>query len=156
MMIMEIVPLDYLNQSPIIPLALSALITFIIIMQCFAKHMIFKVRLLLSFLLTFAAALCLFFHKEIQSSTDIWINFERFGLVGIDILVCILFFTTIDLSLSNEKLHKILTKSLDETKYFVLLDKKDRTISIHPLPDNLITAIPEGQAPLDNATIGSK
>ena len=143
MMIMEIVPLDYLNQSPIIPLALSALITFIIIMQCFAKHMIFKVRLLLSFLLTFAAALCLFFHKEIQSSTDLWINFERFGLVGIDILVCILFFTTIDLSLSNEKLHKILTKSLDETKYFVLLDKKDRVKEISTLLARDIDIKPE-------------
>ena len=112
--------LNYFDQSPIIPLALSILITIIIIMQCFSKHIFFKVRLLLSFLLVFSAGLCVAFHKEIQASTsnhDLWVNLERFGLVGVDVLVCILFFTTVDLSLSNEKLHKVLTKSLDETKF---------------------------------------
>ena len=135
--------LEYFNQSPIIPLALSALITFIIIMQCFAKHMFFKIRLLISFLLTFAAALCLVFHQEIQASNEVWINFERFGLVGVDVLVCILFFTTIDLSLSNEKLHKILTKSLDESKYFVLLDRKDKIREISSLLAKDLNVKPE-------------
>jgi len=128
--------LNYFDQSPIIPFALSLLITIIIIMQCFSKHMFFKVRLLLSFLLVFSAGLCVAFHKEIQASTanhDLWVNLERFGLIGIDILVCLLFFTTVDLSLSNEKLHKVLTKSLDETKYFVLLDKKDKIKEISTL-----------------------
>lgn len=133
MIIQEIDLFSFFSQSPIIPLALSALITFIIIMQCFAKHMFFKVRLVLSFLLTFASALCFVFHTEIQNSTEMWKYFELYGLLGIDALVCVLFFTTIDLSLSNEKLHKILTKSLDETKYFVLLDKKDKIREISSL-----------------------
>ena len=75
--------LNYFDQSPIIPFALSLLITIIIIMQCFSKHMFFKVRLLLSFLLVFSAGLCVAFHKEIQASTanhDLWVNLERFGL----------------------------------------------------------------------------
>ena len=146
MVIEEIAILDYFNQSPIIPLALSALITIIIIMQCFAKHMLFKVKLLVSFLMTFAAGLCLAFHNEIQNATstrDLWINLERFGLIGVDLIVLFLFFTTIDLSLSNEKLHKILTKSLDETKYFVLLDKKDRVKEISTLLAKDLEIAPE-------------
>ena len=134
MILLEINLLEFFYQSPIIPLVLSALITFIIIMQCFAKHMFFKIRLLLAFLLTFTAGLFFFFHSEIQNGTqDFWKYTELFSLLTIDALVCILFFTTIDLSLSNEKLHKLLTKSLDETKYFVLLDKKDKVKEISSL-----------------------
>ena len=144
MIFLEINLLDFFYQSPIIPLALSALITFIIIMQCFVKRMFFKVRLILSFLLTFAAGLLFFFHTEIQNSNqDFWKYTELFSLLGIDLIVCMLFFTTIDLSLSNEKLHKILTKSLDETKYFVLLDKKDKIKEISTLLSNDLDIKPE-------------
>ena len=106
--------------------------------------MFFKVRLILSFLLTFAAGLLFFFHTEIQNSNqDFWKYTELFSLLGIDLIVCMLVFTTIDLSLSNEKLHKILTKSLDETKYFVLLDKKDKIKEISTLLANDLDIKPE-------------
>ena len=118
--------IDYFKQSPIIPLIFSGLATIIILMQCLTKRIFYKVRLIFSFLLTFGAALILVFYNEISKQKEIYQTTVTISMIVIEILVCILLFTSIDFSLSNEKLHKVLTKSLDETKYFVVLDKKDR------------------------------
>ncbi|MBQ3253290.1 MAG: diguanylate cyclase [Acholeplasmatales bacterium] len=125
--------MDYFKQSPLVPLIFCSLLTVIILMQCFTKHRFLKVRLIISFLLTFLSALILAFNNEIKTTMDEYQEYINFILLGIEVIVCILLFTTIDLSLSNEKLQRELTKSLDETKYYVLLDKKDKIKEISSL-----------------------
>lgn len=130
---------NYVNQSPLIPLIFSALSILIIIMQCFTKHTFYKVRLIASFVITFASALIFFFFDEVMGSDStsnvmkVWKMIFTYGMIAIEVGVIVLLFTTIDFSLSNEKLHKILTKSLDETKFYVILDKKDKVKEISTL-----------------------
>ena len=58
--------MDYLKQSPIIPVVLSAIVVIVILMQSITKKRFQIVKLLISFLLTFIAAVVLFFYAEIQ------------------------------------------------------------------------------------------
>ena len=126
MFLLELI--DYFKQSPIVPLIFSSLATLIVLMQCLTKRTFYKVRLIISFILTFITVLILVFYGEISKETtkEIYKNTVIITMLAVEVSVCVLLFTTIDFSLSNEKLHKVLTKSLDETKYFVVLDKKDR------------------------------
>ncbi|MGM9970776.1 MAG: diguanylate cyclase domain-containing protein [Anaeroplasma sp.] len=124
---------NYFNQSPLIPLVLCTMLTFVILMQCITKHRFLKFKLLLSFLLTFITALILVFYNEIISYGDKYVSIVTYASLGIEIITIIILFTTIDLSLSNEQVQKELTKSIDETKYFVYLDKKDRVKKISSL-----------------------
>ena len=124
MFLLELI--DYFKQSPIVPLIFSSLATLIVLMQCLTKRTFYKVRLIISFILTFITVLILVFYGEISKETtkEIYKNTVIITMLAVEVFVCVLLFTTIDFSLSNEKLHKVLTKSLDETKYFVVLDKR--------------------------------
>ena len=116
---------EYFKQSPIVPVVFCCLLTIIILMQCFTKKRFLKLRLLFSFLLTFIAGLILVFYNDIMAKAP-YNEMIDYAFLAIEILVFILLFSTIDFSLSNEKLQHELTRSLDETKYYVLLDRKDR------------------------------
>ena len=131
-MILENLP-EFLKQSPLIPLMFSILLLIIVLLQCMTKHIFYKVRLIFSFILTFAAALFLIFFDELKewidkSSGEINIRFYTIyiSFILIEVCVCVLLFFTIDFSLSNDKLNKELSKNINATKYYVLLDKKDR------------------------------
>ncbi len=126
--------IDFFKQSPVIPVLFSSISLLLIMIQCFAKRTFFKIRFLISILLVFAAAIILVFNDELKdNSNQVLYYIYIFGQLAIEIIVCVLLFTVIDLSLSNEKLHKVLTKSLDETKYYVLLDKNDKIKQISTL-----------------------
>ncbi len=119
--------MDYLKQSPIIPLVISAIVVIVILMQSVTKKKFQFVKLMISFLLTFGAALILFFYAEIQGFTDeVYKILIYIAMMVIDLGALLLLFLSIDLSLTNETFQKELVKSLDETKLYVLLDKKDR------------------------------
>ena len=117
---------DYIKQSPLIPVLFSSLLTLVILMQCFAKRRFLKGRLLLSFVLTFTSVLVLVFYDEIINSKEIYAKAINYILFGVDVLSCLCLLSAIDLTLSNEKLSRELTKNLDETKLYVMLDKKDK------------------------------
>lgn len=131
-MILENLP-EFIKQSPIIPLMLSVLLLIIVLLQCMTKHIFYKVRLIFAFLLTFASALFLIFFDELKGwieKSNGEINIRGYSIylsfILIEVAVCVLLFFTIDFSLSNDKLNKELSKNINATKYYVLLDKKDR------------------------------
>lgn len=126
--------IEYISQSPIIPLVFSALIAAIILMQCFTKRKFLKVRLLFVFLLVFISALALVFQKELlKNDNQIIKNIYYIGLLVIEFICFVVLFTTVDFSLSNDKFQKVLTKSLDETKFFVMISKKEKIKEISTL-----------------------
>lgn len=123
---------QYFAQSPYIPLILSLILLFTIILQCFAKKRFYKVRFILSFLLVFASIFVLIFYGEIKEDPTA-LTITNYCFLALDAAVFIILITTLDFSISNEMLQKELTRSLDETKFFVLLDKKDRVKDISEL-----------------------
>lgn len=120
------------EQHPLIPLFFSIILLIIILQQCFVKRMFLKFKIIISFLISFSIALILFFNTQIKENEklSLAINWILFGL---DILIAVLIFSCFDYTFSNQKFNKELTKSLDETKFYVVLDKKDRIKEISSL-----------------------
>ncbi len=120
---------SFIAQSPIIPLVISTIILIIILVQCFMKHIFYKARFIISFAMVFIAALLFVFYdkiKESSSDNPLWLNVTNIAFISLELISLITLFVTVDFTLSNEKISKELTNSLNETKYYVLLDKKDR------------------------------
>ena len=123
--------IKYISQSPLIPVVLSALVVVIIILQSLSKKRFLKGRFMFSCLLVFSAVLLLVFFGEIEASQNefnMLMAYIVFFLI--DILALLVLFSTIDFSLAREKFQKTLTTNLDENKFFVFLDKKDKVKSI--------------------------
>lgn len=120
------------EQHPLIPLFFSVILLIIVLQQCFVKRRFLKFKIAISFLLTFSIVLILFFYAQIKEKNNIYkvINWVLFGA---DIAIAGLIFSCFDYNFSNQKFNKELTKSLDETKYYVVLDKKDRIKEISSL-----------------------
>ena len=119
--------IDYINQSPIIPVIFAGLVVLIVILQCMAKKKFLRLRLILASLNTFLAGAFLVFFKEIAKMDDKdYLVLFYIGMLLSEVFSLALIFTTIDFSIAQEKFQKTLTTSLDETKFFVFLDKKDR------------------------------
>lgn len=123
--------MDYLKQSPLIPLVLSGLLVVIILMQSVTKKKFLIVRLLISFSITFVSAMILFFYQEIQGfKEDAYKILIYIGMYLIDIADLVILFTSFDLSLVNETFQRELVKSLNESKMYVILDKKEKIKNI--------------------------
>ncbi len=123
--------IDYLKQSPIIPLVLSAIVVVIVLMQSLTKKKFQMLKLMIAFLLTFSSALIVFFYHEIQGfEKDVYKILIYIGMMLIDASDLVLLFLSIDLSLTNETFQRELIKSLNESKLYVMLDKKDKIKSI--------------------------
>lgn len=119
--------IDYISQSPIIPLVFSGLVTFIVLLQCMAKRKFLRLRFILACLNVFLSAAFLFFFKDIELlNNDLYVILFYIGMLVSEVFSLIILFSTIDFSITSEKFQKTLTTSLDETKFFVFLDKKDR------------------------------
>lgn len=127
--------IQYINQSPIIPVVFSGLVVIVVLLQCLVKRKFLKIRLIVSLLITFAAAFLLAFFGEIEKhnanlDNDAYLIATYLGMIAIELCSFILLFCTIDFSITNEKFQKTLTTSLDESKFYVFLDKKDRVKAI--------------------------
>lgn len=120
------------GQHPIISIIFSVLSILIILRECIVKHRFIKVKTLLSFFLTFICFLILVFYKQI-SDNSIYQIVSNWVLFGVDVCIAVLIFTSIDLSFSSEAFNQELTRSLNETKLYVVLDKKDRIKGISSL-----------------------
>ena len=123
--------IKYISQSPVIAVSIAGLVVVIVLLQCMAKKRFLKVRFTLSCIVTFGGAMLLAFFQEIESANnEFYMVLTYLGLILVELLALIILFSTIDFSMTSEKFQKTLTTSLDENKFFVFLDKKDRVKSI--------------------------
>ena len=122
----------WIEQSPLIPLIFCSLAVLVILAQSFVKRRFFKAKLLFTFLVTFVVVLILVFDKDIEIRPQLQ-RIVNWILLFVDVIICLVLLSTIELSLSKEKFNKELTKSIDETKYYLLLDKKERIKEISSL-----------------------
>ena len=119
-------------QHPIIPLVLSVILLVLMIKQSLARHKFLKKRFIFSFILVFVSAILLVFYPEISDS-DSWKNITDWILLGIDVFVGLLLIIFIEISSSKEQFNRDLFSTLDTTKYYVLVDKKNRVKDISTL-----------------------
>ncbi len=127
--------IDFINQSPIIPVVFAGLVVVIVLLQCLVKRKFLKVRLILALVDTFFGVLILAFFSQIKKlnedvGNDSYIILTYIGMITVELGAFALLFSTIDFSITNEKFQRALTTSLDESKFFVFLDKKDRVKAI--------------------------
>lgn len=125
------------DQHPLVPLIFSAISIFLIIKQCFVKHRFLKGKLLFTFLITFVLVFFVCFYNDIKNGT-FWLSFINVTALNwilfvIDIIVGIILFTFIDTGYASQKFQYELTKTINETKYYAVLDKKDRIKEISAL-----------------------
>ena len=128
--------IQYFEEGPIIPLLLSIIALIAIIIQCFTKHLFLKKKLILIFILVFINAILLAFYSQLmETSFNIYLKycFLALDIIGISIL-----FTTIDYSMVNESFKDKLVDSLNQTKNYLVLDKKDR---IKDISDTLLKTL---------------
>lgn len=116
--------IEYFEEGPLIPLLLSTISLVAIIIQCFTKHRFLKTKLIFNFLLIFSCGMILVFY--IQLLTTYISEYLKWIFLFLDIVSIILLFTTIDYSLTNESFQDKLIYTLNETKNYLVLDKKDR------------------------------
>lgn len=125
------------EQHPIIPIIFCAILIIIIIKQSFVQHRFLKIKALFAAILAFISVMILIFYNDFGVDGSWLSNYNRdmvyLILLVVDILIGILFFSTINSSYGNERLQQQLTKTLDETKYYVVLDNKDRVKTISSL-----------------------
>ena len=119
-------------QHPIIPLIFSVITLIVVIKQCFVSHKFLKGKVLLTFLIIFANVLIYSFYSTIEKD-EILLNITNWGLIAIDVIVGLIVISTINYSHSKDTLQAKLTNSINQTKYYVLLDKKDKVSDISDL-----------------------
>ena len=112
-------------QHPLIPFIFSLVTVVIAIKQCFISHKFLKVKVIYSFLLVFLSAFIIIFYSTIEKDEKL-LNISQWVLLAVDILCGVSIVFSINYSFSKDKLNDMLTESVSLTKYFALLDKKDR------------------------------
>lgn len=124
-------------QHPLIPLIFCCIAIMIIIKQCLVKKRFLKTKALFSCLIAFFIVFILVFYNDIGKEgswlENLNIQVVYWVLFVLDILICLIIISALDFSFTNEKVHQQLTKSIEETKYYVVLDKKDRIKNISKL-----------------------
>ena len=119
-------------QHPLIPLIFSSLLIVLVIKQCISKRQFLKVRLFYSVILTFVSALILVFYPEIEQD-DKLLKVMQFVMIGIDVLVGVILVFISEVSASKEQFNKDLFQTLDMSKLYVVVDKKNRIKEISSL-----------------------
>lgn len=119
-------------QHPLIPLILSLILLVVLIKQAISLRKFYKKRLLLAFLFVFVTALVLVFYPEIEANPK-WLKLTNLGLLGIDVVIGFVLLIFSEYSRSKEQFNQALFKTLDEAKYYVLVDKKNRIKDISTL-----------------------
>lgn len=119
-------------QHPIIPLIFSVITVIVVIKQCFISHKFLKGKVILTFLMAFISVLIYAFYDNLKED-ELLINVTNWGLIVVDVIIGLLIISTINYSHSKDTLQAKLTNSINQTKYYVLLDKKDRITDISDL-----------------------
>ena len=124
------------GQHPLIALIFSVATLILIIQQSITKHHFFKFKLISTALVTSLITLILLMYNEIgvaewlKNVTKEAVDWVLFGL---DIIIVIELFSTIDFSFTALHFQEELNKTIDENKYYVVLDKKDKIKNISSL-----------------------
>ena len=119
-------------QHPLIPLVFSSLLIVLVIKQCILKRQFLKVRLFYSVILTFISALILVFYPEIQKDEKI-LNVIQIGMLVIDALVGLVLIFIGENSASKEQFNNDLFQTIDTTKFYVVVDKRNKVKEISTL-----------------------
>ncbi len=119
-------------QHPLIPLVLSVILIVLIVKQCITRKRLLRYRLLSSFLLTFVCCMLLVFESEIAALNN-GREVLNWTLLALDIVIGILFILLSELSNSREQFNLDLFKTLDQTKLYLLIDRKNRIKDISSL-----------------------
>lgn len=115
--------LDYIQ--PLVPLILGAILLFILVKQSLIRKKLLKGRLIFTFLIVLGCGLLLVFYSEL-TNTEEKAKIVQWCLVGIDVLIGVLYVIFSEISSSREQFNKDLFMTLDTTKYYALLDSKNR------------------------------
>ena len=130
-------------QHPLITLLFSVVTLILIIQQSVTKHHFFKFKLISAVIISFLITAILIMYNEIGVAE--WLknvskDIVNWVLFGFDIIIIILLFSTIDFSFTTLHFQEELNKTIDENKYYVVLDKKDKIKNISSLFLNDINA----------------
>ena len=128
--------IEYFEEGPLTPLILATVSLIAIIIQCFTKHRFLKAKVIFNFLLIFSCAMLLVFYIQLLSTFIA--EYLNWIFLILDFISIILLFTTVDYSLSNESFQNKLIHTLNETKNYLVLDKKDR---IKDISDTLLQTL---------------
>ncbi len=131
------------GQHPLIALIFSVVTLILIIQQSVTKHHFFKFKLISAIIVTSLITAILFMYNEIGVAEwlkNVSIEIVDWILFGLDILTIILLFSTIDFSFTAIHYQEELNKTIDENKYYVVLDKKDRIKNISSMLLNDLNA----------------
>lgn len=119
-------------QHPLIPLVLSIILLLLMIKQSLTRKKFLKFRMILSFLLAFVCSMLLAFESEITKTSE-GKDILGWALLALDIFIGLCFILFSELSASREQFNLDLFHTLDETKYYLLIDKKNRIKEISSL-----------------------
>lgn len=119
-------------QHPLIPLILSVILVVLYIKQSITRKKFLKKRLLCSFLITFICTMFLVFETEIKKLNN-GENVLNWFLLGLDILIGIMLVLSCGLSNSREQFNLDLFRTLDQSKLYLLIDRKNRIKEISSL-----------------------
>lgn len=120
------------ETHPVIPLIFSIIAVAIIIKQSIVKHEVLKYRLMISFLVVFILAFECIFYSDIKADTTLN-NISTYSSVGFTVLLAVFFFFSVEASLTKNNFEREVVLSLDDSKYYVLLDKKEKVKDISSL-----------------------
>lgn len=112
-----------INQNLIVAIIFCIIAIAILIKQSLIYKRFLKGRILLLALLTFLTTLIIFFYGEVDDTIK---NIFDWTLIAIEVVIGIIIFLTFDYSIFRQKYQFELTKSLDESKLYVVLDKKEK------------------------------
>lgn len=121
---------NYIDQSPLIPVILSSIIALIIIMKSLSDKRFLLKRFIISVILTFVSALFLIFQNEVLKSNNFAINTMYISLIVIEVIQFFLLLSVVDFSLSSDSFQKELKKTINSTKLYCVLNRKDKVIEI--------------------------
>ncbi|MDE5546894.1 MAG: PAS domain-containing protein, partial [Anaeroplasmataceae bacterium] len=117
---------DMLNYvQPLVPLVLGLVLLFLLVKQSLISKKLLKGRLIFTFLIVLCCALVLAFYSEL-TKTENSMRIIEWCLVGADIILGISFIIFSELSSSREQFNKDLFLTLDQSKFYALVDSKNR------------------------------
>ena len=117
---------DILNYvQPLVPLILGLVLLFLLVKQSLIRKKLLKGRLIFTFLIVLGCALILAFYSEL-TKTEEKRQVADWCLVGADVLIGIAYIIFSEVSSSREQFNRDLFLTLDQSKFYALVDSKNR------------------------------
>ncbi len=114
-----------IHQHPIYSFIFSLIVVGLVIKQCILKGRFLKYSLIFSFFLVFITTILLFFYEEISLDKSLQ-QINDYVLLGVNIVIVLYILFSTGFSISEQTFNKEIIMSLDKSKIFILLNKKDK------------------------------